>query len=473
MNQYFLAFIIFFSVTTAFSQRVEIKLGPDEISQNEYWTVSITAYNTELKSYEKFPEITGFRKGQPSTRNSTSYVNGTMSSTQSVIMNYAPIKPGVVTVPSISMKINNQLVKVQGKKVTIRPGSQNAQRPGYKRTPDNIFDNEETEYIDIKENAFLGLTTDKKEVYVGEGVAATLAFYMAEDNRAPLQFYDISRQLTEILKKLKPVNCWEENFDIENIEGQRVILNGKEYVQWKIYEAVFFPLNTETINFPSVGLEMLKPKVARNPSFFSPNTQEAYKVFKSKAVSVRVKDLPPHPLKKTVAVGEFRLEERLAGTDLQTGQSTAYQFNIHGTGNIASLERPATKTDNFFEIYEPAVSQEINRKNNKVTGAKSFRYFMIPKEPGQYKLAPYFQWVYFSPSRERYDTLHSNLTVFVKGESKRNEVIESFDPGSFYDRMTSTDNTLRAPRNTAWHQWAFNGFLLVIVGASAFLLFRK
>jgi hypothetical protein len=461
---------------TLIGQKIEIILGPDEIGENTLWPITITVYNAELKSYDKFPEIKGLRKRDESHRSSTTYVNGKVSSFQSRTMYYHPTSAGVITVPSFSMKVNNKVIKVTGKKITVKKFSNKPQQPNstFPRTnPDNFFGDEEPEYVDVEDDAFLALTTDKSEVYVGEGVHATLAFYRAENNKAILQFNDISRQLTEILKKLKPTNCWEENFNIEDIEGERVSINGKVYVRFKIYEAMYFPFNSEPIKFPAVSLEMLKFKVARSPSYFRPNTKEDFKTFQSQAKTVLVKELPPHPLKNTVAVGEYKLAEQIASTDIRTGESTAYEFNIYGTGNIASLPKPAIKTDNILEIYEPNVRQEIGKSGNTISGTKSFRYFMIPKEPGRYKLNKYFYWVYFSPARQKYDTLSSELIVNITGESKKNEAIESYDPGNFYGAVTNADNNLRVMDNNRWQTWAFQGFIVLMIGASAFVLFKK
>ena len=93
---------------------------------------------------------------------------------------------------------------------------------------------------------------------MGEGFSTTFAFYVADANRAPLQFHDAGKQLSTILKDLKPENCWEENYNIENIYGERVALNGKSYTRYKIYQATYYPLNLETVNFPSVPFEMIK-----------------------------------------------------------------------------------------------------------------------------------------------------------------------------------------------------------------------
>jgi hypothetical protein len=45
---------------TVFGQQVQITLGPDEIGENQAWTITVTVQNDRLKSYDNFPEIKGF-----------------------------------------------------------------------------------------------------------------------------------------------------------------------------------------------------------------------------------------------------------------------------------------------------------------------------------------------------------------------------------------------------------------------------
>ncbi len=472
----FCLFLSAFPGGSSVAQDVQIILGPDEIGENQTWTITVTAQNERLKSYDNFPDIKGFRKRGQSTQSTTNIVNGQISSSQSVIMTYLPERQGSYTIPPFTMKVNDKPVNSPGKKVKVGPPLQQQRDPFrnfFDRSTDDFFDSGEPDFVDIKEEAFLALTTSKDEVYVGEGFNATLSFFVSQDNRAPLQFYELGKQLADILKKIKPVTCWEENFNIENIEPENVKINGKDYTQYKVYQASYFPLNTEPINFPSVGLEMIKYKVAKNPSFFGQNRKEDFKKFYTKPKRIKVKELPPHPLRDAVAVGDYKLEERIRSTDLQTGQSAGYNFNVFGEGNISSIEKPITKGDDRFEFYAPNVRQDITRQNSRVTGTKSFSYFMIPKEPGEYKLSDYFQWIYFNPKLSKYDTLKSKLTVYVTGESKKNEAIQSNDLGNFYDRIDTADNILKTVEDNRWQKWVFNSFVLVMLGASAYLVFKK
>jgi len=453
---------------------IKVELGPDEIGENQVWTITITVYNERLRSYDNFPDVDSFRKRGTSTQSQTSIVNGQISSSQGVVMTYMPTRQGTFTVPSFKMKVNDQMIDVIGKKVKVGPPVQTRTTDPFRNLFEaDPFSSTEPEFVDVKEEAFLALTTSKDEVFVGEGFTATLSFLVADNNRAPMQFYDLGRQLSEILKKLKPANCWEENFNIENIEGESVDIGGKGYTQYKIYQAAFFPLNNSTVEFPGVGLEMIKFKVARNPSFFGQNRKEDFKKFYSKAKKVTVKDLPPHPLKDVVAVGDYRMDERLNAVNLTTGQSVSYDFNVYGEGNISSIEKPIVRGDDQFDFYEPNIKQSINREQGRVTGSKSFSYFMIPKEPGNYDLGKYFQWVFFNPAKKKYDTLRSRQVVRVTGESRKNHSIESTDLGSFYDHIGSVDNTIVSSHKAGWFKIGANVLVALVLGLSVYRAVRN
>ena len=253
--------------------------------------------------------------------------------------------------------------------------------------------------MDVREDAFLALTTDKSEVFVGEGFTTTFAFYVADVNRAPLQFHEAGKQLSDVLKKIRPENCWEENFNIENIYGERININNKTYTRYKIYQATYYPLNLEPVVFPSVPFEMIKYRVAKSPSFFGRDRQEDFKTFYTQEKTVRVKPLPPHPLKDAVAVGEFELDEKINKNSVETGESFLYEFNIFGEGNIAGITDPIVLSNKNIDVYPPNISQDVNRGGGRVTGSKNYSYFGIPNEPEIYDLKDYFSWVYFDPKR--------------------------------------------------------------------------
>jgi hypothetical protein len=373
------------------------------------------------------------------------------------------------------MTVNDNNYDVTGKTLTVTTAAQSQQQNRQDPFQDlfNRRQQQPTEFVDVEADAFLALTTDKREVYVGEGFTTTLAFYVSESNRADMRFFDLGNQLTDIIKKIKPDNCWEENFNIDNINGEPVEISGKGYTQYKIFQAAYYPLNTELINFPSVDLKLIKYKTAKNPGYFGRNRQEDFETFTSKAKQIEIKELPPHPLKNKVAIGNYRLYEDLAETDLTTGQSFSYTFNIQGEGNVSSIEAPVIAANEVFDFYEPNVTQNIRRSSNTVRGTKSFDYYGIPNEPGQYRLADYLYWIYFNPSKDRYDTLKSSYVVNVSGTSRKNEYISSSDMGSFYDGIDFKDNALQDANGYSWIQILLNVAIFASLGFTIYLVVKK
>jgi hypothetical protein len=320
---------------------------------------------------------------------------------------------------------------------------------------------------------FFALTTDKQEVYAGEGFVATLAYYEAETNQAQLQFHELNRQINEILKKIKQVNCWEENFEIENITGEPIMINGKKYRQYKLYQAALFPLNSENIVFPEITLSMIKYKIAKNPSFFGQSRKGDIIELTSDRKTVRVKDLPPHPLKDRVAVGDYHLKESINSRTLETGNSFNYQFNIVGTGNISAINNPETSGADMFDFYPPNVRQEINRASNQITGSKSFSYYAIPKEPGTYNMGDFVQWTFFNPKKHKYETLKSRLTIEVTGQSRKNQNISSADLGTFYDIIELENNVLTSRISNGNTKLFANIIIFLMLALTLFILIRK
>ncbi|WP_258103217.1 BatD family protein [Marinoscillum sp. MHG1-6] len=454
---------------------MSVNYNKREIALNEYFTITLTLKNERLRDYSGFPDIEGFIKRGTSSSSSTTFTNGQMASSQSITQNYQAQREGTFTIAPFTLKVNGKEFKVSGSSVKVGPAQQQQQQrrdPFY--DPFDVFRNDTPqEFIDVKADAFLALTTDKSEVYVGEGFTTTLAFYVAETNQANMRFYDLVNQLSEIVKDIKPANTWEENFNIDDIKGEPVTISGKKYNQFKLFQATYYPLNEEPIDFPSIDLKVIKYKVAKNPTFFGRNRQEDFETFSSRTKRVKVKVLPPHPLRDQVAVGNYRMAEQISELELQTGQSFSYTFNILGEGNISAIEAPAIPESGHFDIYAPNIKQDITRANGRVKGTKSFSYYGIPNEPGTYKLGDYFNWIFFNPAKGTYDTLQSRQTVTVTGESRKNEYIMSNDMGTFYDGIEFENNELSPLKENPWIRIFANILILTLLVLTALIAIRK
>ena len=460
----------------AFGQEVTVVLGPDQIGINETFTIKVTLSNEKIKSYDQFPEIPGFQKQGISQSSSMNIINGQMSSSNSIIQYYKPARKGQFTLPKFSVLINGQAVASPGKRITVTDAAPSSPSGG------NAFDpfaeffgrNEEVpEFVEIADDAFFAVNIDKSEVYAGEGFTMDISFFMSEQNQAPFQFYQAGKQLDAILKKLKPANAWEENFSITTIEPQTVERNGKKWVKFKVFESTFFPFSEGKIEIPRVPWEMIKYKVAKNPSLFGANRQEDFKTFYSSPKVITVKPLPPHPLKSEVPVGIFQLRENITTLEAKTGEGFNYNFGIAGVGNINSLTAPKRLPGANLNTFDPNVRQQINRGYGQISGIKEFDYFVTLNEAGEYPLANYFSWIYFDPEREMYDTLKPQALIRVSGESKINEALSGQRLGGIYDKIATESNQFLNQRYKYYFTNVINILLLGALIVLAVIIIRK
>jgi hypothetical protein len=468
----FMALLIF---SKAHSQDVQIELGPDEIGLNETFTIKVTLSNDKIKSYDQFPEIPSFQKQGISQSSSMNLINGQMSSSNSIIQYYKPSRKGTFTIPSFDILINGNAFSSAGKTITVGDAASSntsrAQDPFadfFGRSPAG-----EPEYIELEDDAFFSLSVDKEDVYVGEGFNLSLAFYMSEANQAPFQFYEPGRQLDDILKKVKPSNVWEENYNITNIEPEQVTINGKRWTRYKVFEATFFPFSEGEIEIPRISWEMIKYRVAKNPTFFGANRQEDFKTFYSSAKTVKVNPLPPHPLRNEVSVGEYQLRENIKNIEVETGQGFDYNLGISGVGNINAIQPPKRISGANLNTYDPNVRQQINRGYGRVSGIKEFNYYITINEAGEIDLDDHFEWIYFDPSREVYDTLRPEAKIKVVGESKVNQALSNQRLGGLYDRIDVEDNRFLNEQYKYYFTTAINLLLLAAVILLAVLIIRK
>ena len=261
--------LILFWYNSLFCQQISISITPENLNVGETLQITITAKNEKIKTYGNFPEVNGLKKVGISSASSTNFINGKMSSSQEIIQNYIAIKEGVINIPLFEIEVNGYKITSNKKLINVdnkKPEENNNNNPFnnfFDPFKDNFFDRNQDEFIDVEADAFLSLNTNKKIIKVGEGFNTTLSFFVSEDNMADMRFYDLGKQLTEILKKIKTSNCWEENFNIENINSIPVIIKNKKYNQYKIFEATDYPFNTDDITFPQLELELIKYKVSK------------------------------------------------------------------------------------------------------------------------------------------------------------------------------------------------------------------
>ncbi|HVD97564.1 MAG TPA: BatD family protein [Cytophagaceae bacterium] len=462
----FLNFFIFSQ--KAYTQEITVSTGKTKLAINEKFTISIhfpKENKREFKAYHQyfFPDLTDFEKGR------TIYIEEEDPKSYRITQYYKPRKAGNFTINSIRIKIKDKVYA--SPKVTVKVSA--VKNPKPEPEPEIKKDEEDLEFDEPKLDAMLHISSSKKNVYMGEGFSLTLSFLVSAQNKAELTFIDLAEQRKEMIKKMKSTGCLvEEVAAHEELKLDTVTIKEKKYLQWKLYEAVFFPIDSNNIKIPSLQFSMLTYALAKNKQE-SMERKTMLKKFSTSSFIITVSPLPQQKGKEQLPVGYFRLAENISPNKFHTGKSFKYTFTVIGEGNIAALPEPIVTPSDYFDIYAPKIKQESAHQQGKLVGAKTFTYYVTPKEPGDFQLANFFKWPYFNMAQRRADTLRSALSLKVRGESLKNNYISVNNPGDFYSRIHTDTNQIRLlSKDDEVKYWTNLSILLMLV-ITAMLVFRK
>ncbi|TDE13742.1 BatD family protein [Dyadobacter psychrotolerans] len=466
MKLYVLIGIILCFSNISFSQEitdpVSIEIGTTELTLSEPFVISVVLKDAENRPPVIFPEIKGLEKRSKSATSTINTIDGVKIVVQTITQEYFATKPGQYQVPVFFVLINGVKYKGEETMVKFSLASTSAENEDT-RTEDYLPDPELN-----GEDVFLSVQADRKDVYIREGFSLRISLYIAESAPVQMEFYQFNTQLQSILKQLRPANCWEENVGIEEIIKRQVKIKGKSYTEYNMYQAQFFPITLQDVIFPTVSLEMLVTENKAAVNVESTSTRP----FRSKVSLIKVKPLPNHPLMDQVAVGKYSLVEKLSSALVYSGESVRYTFRIQGIGNIAAIPTPSIEVNSAFDFYPPEISREIKFSNSKVSGERSFNYFVVPRRDGTFPLSRYFQWIYFDPSTAKYDTLRASKVLQVKGEDYKLGNISLSGASGLYDNLESLDSTRKSFNFKVFFRNVTNAIIVMLIVAMIWV-FRK
>ncbi|MFB9294403.1 BatD family protein [Persicitalea jodogahamensis] len=443
---------------------VSVEMGEKDLAINQPFVVSVVVRNSTSRPSVQFPELPGLEKRSASATSTTNVVNGKTVLIQTISQQYFAKQEGKNVLLPFEVTVDGTKVKSEGTTLTFNKVEGGAISTENSGEAEEIISSAE----DLAAGSiFLSVKVSKPIVYVREGFSVRLALYVAKSAPVEMEFYQLDVQLQNILKKLRPATCWEENVGIEEIVQREVTVGNKKFTEYQMYQSVFFPITLQSVSFPAVKLDMLLLKTL-------PDGQKKKEVesFYSRPVRVLVKPLPSHPRKDQIAVGNYQLGEKLTRDKVYSGESLRYEFTIKGDGNIATITPPEMAKSMAFDFYPPDVSQTVQRSYEKVSGEKTFGYNIVARQKGNFTLGRFFQWIYFDPVRAKYDTLRSSRTVEVTGENLRASALSGEGADPVYGNIDELDTNVRYIDYQEIIRNLTNAVVLILLGAMVWI-FRK
>ena len=384
--------------------KIDIQISANTLAVGEDFTIKVIIKNNPNSNVIAFPELEGFRKEGRSLSHANIKMDGKTILQHIVTQNYKAVKWGTFDIPAFNFEINGKSYQMESGEVTIS----------------NSGESMDGQFSDTlsNEDALLFLFVDKNDIVVGEGCRIHLAFYVSEENTASWEFpKNLNYQIELMSSKLKPVNCLESKRDIRQILPEPAVINGKKYIRYKFLEGVYYPLNDKVIQLPSVRFDI--DKITKKDEKSTVEVRPFY----SKPFEIKVSQLPDHPLKNRVAVGDFSLTELTNIGSVKTGKIMNYSLNIKGVGDTKTMlfDKPENNSD--FDFYPPQTTER--QVNGFEQGEKTFMFKIFPKDSGYYEIGDYFEWIYFNTAKRDYDTLRPQQSLLVSGPTITTSTVKS------------------------------------------------
>lgn len=420
---FFLLLTCLFIGTSAFADKTKFTVkAPNVVALGEKFQLSYSLNEKGKKL--KLPSLSGFQilmGPSVSTSRSTQYSNGKRTSSSSYTYTYVLLsekegkyilEPAEITVDGKLIKSNSHTIEVikeyKRKKQNNTHGRQSAQ--AQRITQDNLY---------IKVNV------DRKSVFMGEPIKATLKIYSRTQNIVNLEPVKIPAFQGFLTQEIERNNSGA--LQAENVNGEIMYtFVWNEYLLFPQHEGeiVIEPWQLNCIVQQSVQ--------ARARGFFDDffnNYKNVRVPRKSKVVKIKVKPVPNNaPASFDGAVGKFRMTTSLNQDSVKVDDAITMKVKISGNGNMKLINPLKFNFPADFEVYDPKTSQKLKSSARGMTGSTTFEYLIIPRHAGDFTI-PANEFTYFDPKAKRYRTkLSPEFKIHVdKGEGvSANPIISSF-----------------------------------------------
>jgi len=440
--------LLLLTVQVLQAQEINIELSNAKVPLNGTYKIAVAITGAEVKTYAGFPEIQGFIKKGISTTSSVDEDNPDGFQEIIIEQTYAPLREGRFVIPPFSFQVNGKSKKVKGSTVTVISAIEENNKKA-----EAIFEEEPSQFeeeiigqvTNNKNQPFLQIVPSKKQVYQGEGVVVKLCFYLPDNYPNEIQFYKLNEQIAKIITSFRTTSCWEVDFQLNEVKQKKIVLNKVKYTEFKIYQAAFYPFNDQPIDIKPISLQFSVLKETKKKGLFGVKVQEVIQSFQAGAQRIFVKPLPMYPSSGAVPVGEFTMREAISKNRVTTGQNIKYEMEITGNGYSGNIQAPQTDEDfaEVLDVFPPKINQTINQSDNNLSVKKKFTFEIVPLKADTTPLSRLFQFVFFSPSKNDFDTLSSQITLFTTGntisiKSEKNSASYWYSNAIKYSSETST-----------------------------------
>jgi len=264
----------------------------------------------------------------------------------------------------------------------------------------------------------LDLIVSRREVFIGEPVAATVKLYTRVNLSGinEIKYPPFTGFLKTDLETPPLSSLRQEN------------INGTVYGTGVIQQFLLYPQMTGEITIDPVQITVLiQQRTGRSDPFFGDffsSYTTVPQAVASRPVKISVKPLPgTKPADFSGIVGKINIKASINKDSVNVNDAVNYKITISGAGNLKLAGIPDLKLPPDIEIYDPKVTDDIKNSINGASGQKVFEYLLIPRHHGDFVIPP-LSYSYFNTSTGKYDRLATPEFRFHarKGSGQSSEI---------------------------------------------------
>ncbi|MCJ7449612.1 MAG: BatD family protein [Bacteroidales bacterium] len=363
------------------------------------WTVNSGGGEFSAPSFEGFYKL---MEPQTSYSSNTQIINGKMShqTSYSYVYYLQAVKEGKFTIAPAVFTLKNKTYASDSMRIEV------------------INNNTPRQNVEAGSDIFLNFSLNRKEVYLGEHIVATVKIYTRVNLSGINEIkYPPFTGFLKVDLETPPLTSLKQ----ENV-------NGTNYGTGIIQQFLLYPQVTGEITIDPVQISVLvQQKVGQDNSFFGDffnNYQTIPKAVISQAVKINVRQLPGiKPDDFSGVVGKLDLNATVSKDSVNVNDAVNFRVTISGNGNLKLAAVPELKLPPDVEIYDPKISDEIRNGINGSSGQKTFEYLLIPRHYGDFTIPP-VSYSYFNTSKGQYERLTTDEFHFHarKGTEQNTEI---------------------------------------------------
>ena len=365
-------------------------LDRETVTVGENATLSLTFKGGEPKSIPALPQLPNLQIAGEGTSRNVVIDNGQFSASISQTFALTPTQPGEFIIPALRAEIDGQVLTTQPLKLTaVKADSSAANAAGEKL-------------------AFFKLFVPKKEVYVGEIVAAEFQVYVREGVANAENILQGFEQYAGCPVKAEGVSI----FKTAHAQRRRMRSGNSIYGVATLVTSLS-PVKTGplTIGGMEVTLTLQLPlpnQRSRDP--FDPfgmfqQYERRQVALTTEPATLTVLPLPKEnvPTNFNGAVGSFSMSITAGPTNVAAGDPVTVKVQISGRGTLDSLALPEQNAWREFKTYPPTTKLDTTDALG-LQGTKTFEQLVVPQSP-DIKALPPVSFSFFDPDQKSYRTL--------------------------------------------------------------------